>query len=230
MGAGQDRLRRWALPGHRVASLTPWTRVTAAWPELSGWRLRSARRTPWQPCRRRPRRACGLLRQYLPRTADLRRFSQADLDHIAAELNGRPRQILGFRHPHAYSRRRRADSLRPPSVLRPAAAPHHHPPSAWPEPVSAANVAQPNGARCFCDGHRYGPISLVMPGSTADQQPHLQVHALARAGCYRPFTQTASGTATARPALDQVLDQLRPGRHPGRLDLDRWAGLERQNR
>jgi hypothetical protein len=39
MRAGQDRLRRWALPGHRVASLTPWTRVTAAWPALSGWRL-----------------------------------------------------------------------------------------------------------------------------------------------------------------------------------------------
>ncbi len=35
MRAGQDRLRRWALPGHRVASLTPWTRVTAAWPERS---------------------------------------------------------------------------------------------------------------------------------------------------------------------------------------------------
>ena len=41
----------------------------------------------------------GLLRQYLPRTADLRRFSQADLDRIAAELNGRPRQILGFQTP-----------------------------------------------------------------------------------------------------------------------------------
>jgi IS30 family transposase len=41
--------------------------------------------------------ANGLVRQYLPRTADLRRFSQADLDRIAAELNGRPRQILGFK-------------------------------------------------------------------------------------------------------------------------------------
>jgi IS30 family transposase len=39
------------------------------------------------------------LRQYLPRTADLRRFSQADLDRIAAELNERPRQILGFKTP-----------------------------------------------------------------------------------------------------------------------------------
>jgi transposase, IS30 family len=41
----------------------------------------------------------GLLRQYLPRTADLRRFCQADLDRIAAELNGRPRQTLGFKTP-----------------------------------------------------------------------------------------------------------------------------------
>jgi DNA invertase Pin-like site-specific DNA recombinase len=47
--------------------------------------------------------------------------------------------------------------------------------------------------------------------STADQQPHLQVGALGRAGCYRVFTKTASGAAAARPALDQVLDQLRPG-------------------
>jgi len=39
------------------------------------------------------------VRQYLPRTADLRRFSQADLDRIAAELNGRPRQSLGFQTP-----------------------------------------------------------------------------------------------------------------------------------
>jgi IS30 family transposase len=31
--------------------------------------------------------------------ADLRRFSQADLDRIAAELNGRPRQLLGFKAP-----------------------------------------------------------------------------------------------------------------------------------
>jgi IS30 family transposase len=30
---------------------------------------------------------------------DLRRFRQADLDRIAAELNGRPRQILGFKTP-----------------------------------------------------------------------------------------------------------------------------------
>jgi DNA invertase Pin-like site-specific DNA recombinase len=31
------------------------------------------------------------------------------------------------------------------------------------------------------------------------------------AGCYRVFTETASGARTDRPTLEQVLDQLRPG-------------------
>jgi DNA invertase Pin-like site-specific DNA recombinase len=47
--------------------------------------------------------------------------------------------------------------------------------------------------------------------STTDQQPRLQVDALERAGCYRVFTETASGAAADRPVLEQVLDQLRPG-------------------
>jgi transposase, IS30 family len=41
----------------------------------------------------------GLLRQYLPRGADLGQLDQAALDAIAAELNGRPRQTLGFTTP-----------------------------------------------------------------------------------------------------------------------------------
>jgi IS30 family transposase len=41
----------------------------------------------------------GLLRQYLSKSSDLRRFDQAALDAIAAELNGRPRQTLGFKTP-----------------------------------------------------------------------------------------------------------------------------------
>jgi DNA invertase Pin-like site-specific DNA recombinase len=47
--------------------------------------------------------------------------------------------------------------------------------------------------------------------STVDQQAHLQVDALERAGCYREFTETASGARADRPTLTQVLDQLRPG-------------------
>jgi DNA invertase Pin-like site-specific DNA recombinase len=47
--------------------------------------------------------------------------------------------------------------------------------------------------------------------STTDQQPQLQVDALQRAGCYRVFTETASGARTDRPVLEQLLDQLRPG-------------------
>ena len=31
------------------------------------------------------------------------------------------------------------------------------------------------------------------------------------AGCYRVFTETASGTRADRPTLEQLLDQLRPG-------------------
>ena len=41
----------------------------------------------------------GLLRQYRSKSADLRRFDQAALDAIAAELNGRPRQTLDFQTP-----------------------------------------------------------------------------------------------------------------------------------
>jgi DNA invertase Pin-like site-specific DNA recombinase len=47
--------------------------------------------------------------------------------------------------------------------------------------------------------------------STTDQQPQLQVDALEDAGCYRVFTETASGARSDRPILGQVLDQLRPG-------------------
>jgi len=47
--------------------------------------------------------------------------------------------------------------------------------------------------------------------STTDQQPQLQVDALERAGCYRVFTETASGARPDRPTLEQLLDQLRPG-------------------
>jgi DNA invertase Pin-like site-specific DNA recombinase len=77
--------------------------------------------------------------------------------------------------------------------------------------VSAINVAQAGlsqgSATVIAMGHLLGYARV----STTDQQPHLQVDALQHAGCYRVFTETASGALTDRPVLDQVLDQLRPG-------------------
>jgi IS30 family transposase len=54
-------------------------------------------RSPWQ--RGSNENTNGLLRHYLSRGADLRQLDQAALDAIAAELNGRPRQTLGFTTP-----------------------------------------------------------------------------------------------------------------------------------
>ena len=63
----------------------------------------------------------------------------------------------------------------------------------------------------FCNGPRMGHLLGLARVSTADQQAHLLVDAPERAGCYRVFTETASGARADRPTLTQVLDQLRPG-------------------
>jgi DNA invertase Pin-like site-specific DNA recombinase len=47
--------------------------------------------------------------------------------------------------------------------------------------------------------------------STLDQDPGLQLDALARAGCDRILEEKVSGVATSRPVRDQILKELRPG-------------------
>jgi len=47
--------------------------------------------------------------------------------------------------------------------------------------------------------------------STLEQNPDLQVAELAAAGCWKVWTDHASGALDRRPQLDAVLEQLRPG-------------------
>lgn len=54
--------------------------------------------------------------------------------------------------------------------------------------------------------------------STLEQNTLLQTDALKTAGCYRIFTNKASGGREDRPQLIKVLDQLRPADTPAGVD------------
>jgi hypothetical protein len=76
--------------------------------------------------------------------------------------------------------------------------------------VSATNVAQPRvsqgSATVSGMGHLLGHARV----STTDQQPHLQVDALERAGCDRVFVETASAPRPTGPSSHRSWTSFAP--------------------
>jgi IS30 family transposase len=68
--------------------------------------------SPWQ--RPTNENTNGLLRAYFPKSTDLSVHTDADVAHVQAELNRRPRTVLGWDSPA----HRMAALVGPPSVLR----------------------------------------------------------------------------------------------------------------
>ncbi len=77
-----------------------------------------------------------------------------------------------------------------------------------PAHTPASSPARSTGSQT---GQRPGHLLGYARVSTTAQDPALQHDALSAAGCYRVWTDTASGALAARPALDDVLARLGPG-------------------
>ena len=60
--------------------------------------------------------------------------------------------------------------------------------------------------------------------STSEQNADLQTDELTAAGCWRVWTDHASGVLDRRPQLDEVHGQLRSGDTLVVWRLDRWCG------
>src|SRR5918995_1635829 len=95
----------------RLLEIPPDLRLTLTWDQgreltlheeierASGTRIFFCEpRMPWQ--RPTNENTNGLLRQYFPKRTNLGVHTRADLDRVAAELNDRPRLVLGDRTPH----------------------------------------------------------------------------------------------------------------------------------
>ena len=68
---------------------------------------------------RRGQAGCGsgLLRQYFPKATDLSVRTAEHLAYVAGQLNGRPRETLGFRTPTEAVRDLLSGSAQPPGVV-----------------------------------------------------------------------------------------------------------------